>query len=657
MYQFNISDIEAQVLDFMRDNGCEPDDLSHLELDGQIHRYRVRGEKHSSKNGAYCIFTEGWPAGFIQDWKLGSPIKWRFERDNLDQEGKDWFNDERYKEACRLSEEHQKKLKAELEERQKNASLEAQKLWDSLPVEDDIDFPYLKAKDISGDGVRLWVNHIPYGNPHNDAIVVPLYNINFDIQSLQFIDKEGEKRFFTGAPIKGAFYSIGLSSKILLENKAVPILLCEGFATAETLYAATGFSTVAAMMAGNLLSVAEKLKLKYPQKSILILADNDRREDGSNTGITKAREAVKKLNIAGYIAPEFGASEDGSDWNDYAAIHGLDATSKLLKEKIRWLLRPDNIKALDGKVDAVNAQVLRNTVLPPIKWAVEGFLPSGLTILGGGPKVGKSILALHLAIGVAIGGCVLGAINVEQGDVLYLALEDNQRRLQERMNSSNILPEECDVSRLDFVTSIPRQHKGGLDYIKWWLDCHKHARLVIIDTLQKFRKELTGKAGVYGEDYDAIADIKAVADKFDVAILVIHHLRKMNHEEEITGDWINQFSGSAGLSGSADTLFVLKRNRTDCNGILRRTGRDVEEKDFSMRLDGFGWVLEGEAEDFTMPTWKKQILDYLKEHDTVTPMDLAKALNIEPNTAKQYLKRASDAGLIQRTGRGMYSKK
>lgn len=656
MYQFNIADVEAQVLDFMRLNQCEPDNLAHLELDGKIHRYRVRGDKHSSKNGAYCIFTDGWPAGFIQDWKLGGAISWHFQRDNLDQDGKDWFNDERYKEACRLSEEHQKKLKALLDERQKQASLDAQKLWDSLPVDNNFDFPYLRTKNVSGEGVRLWVNHIPYGNPHNDELVVPLSNIDMVIQSLQFIGKNGEKRFYTGAPVKGAFYSIGLNST-LLDDPASPILLCEGFATAETLYAVTGFPTVAAMMAGNILPVAKALKEKFPKKKIIVLADNDRHNNGRNTGIEKAAEAVKKLNLAGYLAPHFDAHENGSDWNDYAALHDFDATSKLLKEKIRWLLRPDNIKALDGKVDAVNAQVLRNTVLPPIKWAVEGFLPSGLTILGGGPKVGKSILALHLALGVAIGGCVLGAIDVQQGDVLYLALEDNKRRLQERMNSSNILPEECDVSHLDFVTSIPRQHLGGLDYIKWWLECHKNARLVIIDTLQKFRKELSGKAGVYGEDYDAIADIKAVADKFDVAILVIHHLRKMSFQEEVTGDWINQFSGSAGLSGSADTLFVLKRNRTDNNGILRRTGRDVEEKDFSMQLDGFGWKLLGDAEDFTMPTWKKQVLDYLKEHDTVTPIQLAQALGIDPNTAKQYLKRAYDAGLIQRTGRGMYSKK
>ena len=105
----------------------------------------------------------------------------------------------------------------------------------------------------------------------------------------------------------------------------------------------------------------------------------------------------------------------------------------MLKDKIDLALSSEHIKKIAEQVEGINAQALRKAKLPAIKWAVEGFLPSGLTILGGGPKTGKSILALHLGIGVAIGGCVLGKIEVEQGDVLYLALEDNQRRLQERL--------------------------------------------------------------------------------------------------------------------------------------------------------------------------------------------------------------------------------
>lgn len=288
----------------------------------------------------------------------------------------------------------------------------------------------------------------------------------------------------------------------------------------------------------------------------------------------------------------------------------------------------------------------------PLKWAVDEFLPSGLSILAGGPKVGKFILALHLAVGVAIGGCVLGKIFVQQGDVLYMALEDNDRRLKERITHSNMFAgdERPSLDRLTLVTKSPRQHEGGLDYIRWWLINHPEARLVIIDTLQMFRKQLSGKGSMYSEDYDVVSEIKKLADEFDVPFLIIHHLKKAKEGE----DWLNKISGSQGIAGAADSIFVLERARVDNGGILHRTGRDVEEMNFAMTLDGFGWVLQGEAEKFTMPEWKRQIIDYLKEHGSVTPATLATALNLNINTAQQNLRRLVKDGELTKEGYGTY---
>ena len=661
MYSFSDNEIEAQVLEAMSKAGCSPVGSSSLILDSKIHRYKVADDRGSEKSGSYCIHTDGWPAGWFEDWHSGEAVTWRF-----DGEGKftpNFFESEEYKEMCRLSNEHQKKLKAEREATQKEAILKAREEWNmATEIEGIPTFPYLLQKHVNAYGIRLRLNlnSLMYGHgDKNGLLVIPLRNINGEIQTLQYIDEQGGKRFFTDAPVKGAFFSIALDERFLNEHPAMPILLCEGYATAVTVYQGIYNPVVAAMTAGNLLPVAEALKGKYPGHPIIIMADNDRHADGRNTGLEKAREAVRKLGLQGIIYPEFAPDEKGSDWNDYAALHGVVETVHLLREKIALELQPNDIKAMrtSGRLEAINAQALLSKEINPIKWAVEGFLPAGLTILGGGPKVGKSILALHLAIGVSIGGCVLGKIDVEQGDVLYLALEDTERRLQERLRSSNILPEDCNVSRLDIVTRIPRQHEGGLDFIKWWLHIHPDARLVIIDTLQMFRKQLTGKTGVYGEDYDAIAEIKKVADEYEVAFLIIHHLKKVSAKEEMLGDWINQFSGSAGLSGSADTLFILRRARTDMYGTLYRTGRDVEEKNFRMKLDGFGWMLEGEAEDFTLPAWKKQILDYLKEHETVTPMELSTACTLNINTAQQNLRKLLKEGVIQKVGYGTYALK
>lgn len=89
-------------------------------------------------------------------------------------------------------------------------------------------------------------------------------------------------------------------------------------------------------------------------------------------------------------------------------------------------------------------------------------------------------------------------------------------------------------------------------------------------------------------------------------------------------------------------------------GILHRIGRDVEEQDFIMKLDGYGWTLQGEAEEFTMPEWKRQILDYLKENPSVTPIQLAQVYGLDAKTAQKNLARLMQDGTIQKTGRGTY---
>ena len=154
---------------------------------------------------------------------------------------------------------------------------------------------------------------------------------------------------------------------------------------------------------------------------------------------------------------------------------------------------------------------------------------------------------------------------------------------------------------------------------------------------------------MYAEDYDVISNIKAVGDKFNVPILIIHHLKK-----GMEGDWLSEISGSQGIAGAADSIFSLKRERNSNIGILHRTGRDVEEKDFFMKLENYGWILQEDAENFTMPEWKRQILDFLKENISVSPMQLSEKYNIDHKTAQKNLHRLVKEGLIKKVGYGTY---
>ena len=661
MYNFDSRVVEQKFLEAMRRAGCSPVDTNETIFhDGKIHRFRIQGDKSYDKSGAYCLFDENWPAGWFQNWRTGVFETWSLSRSDLDDNARSFFNDEHYKEARRLSEEHQKKAQAELLLKQHKAILDARQFWKETETLATCNFPYLELKQVGvWGGIKLarnpgkWIYGGDY-TAHEQEIILNLTDINGDIQSLQFIHEDGRKRFFTDAPVKGAFFSIGFWDANLKELNGKVLLICEGYATAATLYQDTHMPVIAAMNAGNIYPVAKAIQAKLPQCKIIIAADNDWKSD-INVGLKKAREACEKLGLQGIVYPPFTTQDYGSDWNDYEALYGQEVTAELLLKKIRFECLTPELKEITKKVGIINAQDLRHKEFKPINWAIPEFIPSGLTVLAGGPKVGKSLLALHLALGVAIGGRVLSQIDVQQGDVLYLALEDTERRLQERINGS-IFDEKEDLSRLDIVTSIPRQDEGGLDFIRWWLSEHKEAKLVIVDTLQKFRKLSKGKLNVYAEDYETLSELKKVADEFNVAFVVIHHLKKMSLREEMTGDWINHLSGSAGITGCADTILCLRRERSSTRGVLRRTGRDVEEKDFNMKLDGFGWALEGEmGQILEVPEWKQKIYEYLKEHEKITPMQLSEFAKISIEAAKKQLQRGVQERWLKRLEHGVYT--
>ena len=659
---FEYGDIHRQVLEFLVKLGITPYDESDIVMDGKLHRFRTCDDKSSETSGAILIHTDGWPAGFVMDWRRGIKENWKYDISGLDYEQRKYFNSEEYRKKC---EEQERKAREEREAKQAEASENARRLWERLDIA-PAEHPYLVRKNIRS---IVWIGDteaLRY-NPNTKCLAVPLRDISGRLISIQWIpEAEGEhKMFFVDAGLGNSFWCIWFHN--VDETYKGIILLGEGFATMVKVFELTGKPCVAAMSCYRLEKIATILREKYPEAKIIITADNDHeteRKTGINPGMTYAQNICNSKKFHKLLAddlsyPPFQPDEEGSDWDDYAILHGDEEAAFRLKKDIAWAMIPKNIREmLDAdRLRMVNAQELRRKEFAPVKWAVPGFLPSGLSILGAPPKTGKSILALQIALGVAIGGYVLGKIQVEQGDVLYLALEDNERRLQERIAGSNNVDDNDDISRLTLVYSIPRQHEGGLDFIEWWLKEHPEARLVIIDTLQKFRKQLSSKANVYAEDYDVISEIKKVADRYNVAFLIIHHLKKVKPKDELIMDWIDTFSGSAGIAGSADALFMLKRARSSVNGKLYRTGRDVEEKEFLLTLDGFGWCLDENAEAFILPTWQKQILDYFKRHQTITPIELAQAYNMNVNTARSNLQRFYKEGKLEKTGRAQYTLK
>lgn len=479
-------EIEQQILEFMAQLGISPASGKHLAIDGKLHRYRVDRDKTGSENGFYCIYPDMWPAGVVGSWKSGISEKWKYDARGLDKAEqatlRRWERSDEYK---HLQEEREKQRQAE----HARASEAARTRFEQAP-EAQPDHPYLKKKNVPAYGLRQL----------GESLLVPLCDEKGRLKSYQTISPDGGKLFYSGASTSGVFFSIGG------DLKDGPVLLCEGYATGASLHEMTGFTTICAMNCGNLVTIAPMIRKLYPERKILVAADNDHGTNG-NPGITAAEKAVKQGPLDGLFYPEFPEGSTGTDWNDYAALTGMDKTTEVLRERIALASMTKEQRETASRVQQINANDLMALDIPEVSWAVDGFLPSGCSILSGGPKMGKSILALHIALAISTGGIALGSIEVERGDVLYAALEDTKRRLQSRIRNSGIQPG-SDLSRLTLVTEIPRQHEGGLMWIENWLQTHPEARLVIIDTLQRFRKPHSANGDRYASDYEAIGAIK-----------------------------------------------------------------------------------------------------------------------------------------------------
>ena len=229
----------------------------------------------------------------------------------------------------------------------------------------------------------------------------------------------------------------------------------------------------------------------------------------------------------------------------------------------------------------VNGRTLMDRPLEPPNFVVDTLISQGLHILAGSPKVGKSWLALWLAVTVAKGEPVWN-MTTKQGTTLYLCLEDSVLRIQNRLFE---ITEDAPDS-VHFCTECALIGQGLEEQVDTFLAAHPDTVLVIIDTLQMVRPV---HDATYANDYKDLSVLKRLADKHGIAILLIHHLRKMNDE-----DPLNMISGTTGISGATDSSFVLKeRKRGSGEATLYCIGRDIEYRELPLRFqkESHTWVL------------------------------------------------------------------
>lgn len=224
-------------------------------------------------------------------------------------------------------------------------------------------------------------------------------------------------------------------------------------------------------------------------------------------------------------------------------------------------------------LDFVTAKDLMNKEYEPVIQVVEGLISPGLYILAGDAKIGKSWLMLDLAVAVSKGEPFLNRETMKS-EVLYLSLEDPEWRIQNRLQRVS----DGEAGVVYFATDVEPIGNGFDRQISAFLTDNKDVKLVIVDTFGKARGSNANKYG-YIEDYAVMTDIKKLAMRFNVAIILVHHTRKREAD-----DIMDMISGTNGILGCADSGMVLHRaDRLDAEATLYTTSRDFEDNKFSIR--------------------------------------------------------------------------
>ena len=284
------------------------------------------------------------------------------------------------------------------------------------------------------------------------------------------------------------------------------------------------------------------------------------------------------------------------------------------------------------KLHLISAETLFYTPLDHPRMLIDGILSNGLAILSGDSKIGKSWMVLWFCLKISRGEPVWG-LPTSKTDVIYLALEDKDWRIQQRMQDLIDVP----PTNLHFGFSCGKLGAELEGQIKLALKDQPSTGLLFIDTLQMVRDNVSSKVNAYAQDYRDLSALKKIADDHNICIFLVHHNRKEHDGSNV----FNDMTGSTGIAGVADTCMVLrKEDRFGNDAVLSITGRDIEEKRLKLTMRKNVWEVT-EALDTSalrrerIPQFLFQIADYLlnEKSFTGTATELLAAIGHEATKA------------------------
>ena len=527
---------ESQLRIAIIDAGLEaPEDI---RLDGKIHRFRsgTKGTGGHDKPGWYIAFGDGIPAGRFGCWRSGIEVTWRADVGRSLTSGEEMAHARRMAEAKALRD-------AELERKHEVAAATVEKIWNGAQAA-LADYPYLVKKGIKTHGAR---------STGDGRLVVPLYDFDGTLSTLQYIDHEGGKLYHPGGQTGGKFWQIGTM------DEPGTLYVAEGFATAATVHETTGRPCVVAYSASNLVPVTGALREMHgAAQDIVIVADND----ASGVGQRYAEQASAKYGARMVMPPIPG------DANDYVQS-GHDLASLLMPIKDDWLIPADDFCAEPA----------------PIAWLVKHWIQAQALVMVHGPSgSGKTFVVLDWCLRLASGIEDWAGHKVRPGHVVYLAGE-GPHGLRGRVaawknhHSAGKLNMWLSRDGCDLNTST-----GYLRVVDSVRALPERPQVIVVDTLHRF---LSG-------DENSAVDVKTMLDacsaltsEFGCSVILVHHTGVSDEAQ-------HRARGSRAWRGALDIeISIVPGKENIPMQIVQRKSKDAEIAE----------PIHAELQQITIPGW------------------------------------------------------